>query len=142
MPIHPFFKQQFPIVQVERGMRGQKEFITVVHPIDGLLRLPIAWTDRMPSKLAPLKNGEELLVTIKELLKLAAVCSAINNKELDICLSKQRLMKHSHNRSGAMGEGGKAKTAHRKRATKCASRHSSHNGSQNNGKEAKRGEHR
>jgi len=134
MPIHPFYKQQFSVVQVERGLRGQKkEFITVTHPIDGLLRLPIAWTDHASGKAAPTSNGQEVLVTVSELLRLASTCAIILDKELDFHLLNQAHKEKSSRNRGGIDEDGKAVVTSTSRKAKSASRDSSLHGPQNTG---------
>ena len=90
MPTHPFFNQSLRISRIERGQRS-KRFITVEHPKDGLLRLPIEWTDFSPLVVPSKVRNIELKAAVRELLKLALACAAATQENIDIQTSKSTL---------------------------------------------------
>ncbi len=140
MPIHPFVGRQFPIVQVERGRCGQREYLTVAHPTDGFLRLPIGWTDIVPSLIPPVFEGHELFVTVEALLTLAAACSVATNNNLDFSSPKQRLTKKSCKKPGAMDDSDKARSVPEQQTAAGADRRSGDLNPQSAGKRIEQGE--
>ncbi len=118
MPIHPFFGISLPIARIER-VQGVLRYIVVEHPQDGLLRLPIEWTDQSIMPIPPKVQEVELKASAHELLKLSRACSAATlHHSLDFFHSKQQLevisptSKSCHNR-----EKTRVKTATHKRPT-------------------------
>lgn len=91
MPIHPFFGLSLTVARIER-VQGVLRYIVVEHPQDGLLRLPIEWTDQSIMPIPPKVQEVVLKTSAHELLKLSRACSAATlHHDLDFFHSKQKL---------------------------------------------------
>jgi hypothetical protein len=121
MPTHPFFGRKMAVEHVERGMRGIK-FITVKHPFDGLLRLPMEWTDRTNADAPPSAHGIILKAGVRQLLLLAKACAAAE-KNLDISKPKQTLTNTNttilETKHGSKGSDSLSKRRAKPNAGKC-----------------------
>ena len=83
VPIHPFFNYELPVVRNEREQRSGRRYVVVEHPTNGLLRLPVEWTDRAASPLAQRINNKELQVDFKRLKRLHQMCATALTDGLD-----------------------------------------------------------
>lgn len=73
---------RLPFARLDRDQLGGR-FIVVQYPRDGLLRLPVDWTDRGTPCIPPRAEGRELRVTVQLLLTLARACCAARLNGLD-----------------------------------------------------------
>jgi hypothetical protein len=80
MPIHPLCGETLEVIRWVRFPDGRR-YVDVQHPHDGrVIRLPLAFTDRAPSLVAPSDGKKTTLFSAGGLQRLAAAIEAAKGR--------------------------------------------------------------
>jgi hypothetical protein len=95
LPIHPLVGVRLALIRQVRSIDGKRRYIDAEHPCGWTIRLPIEWTDRAPSLLAPRVGDREIRLAAAGLLKVAAAVEVALGQKLDRVTISEQMVRHA-----------------------------------------------
>jgi hypothetical protein len=95
LPIHPLVGVRLALLRQVRSIDGKRRYVDAEHPCGWTIRLPMEWTDRAPSLLAPRIGDREVRLAAAGLLKLAAAVEVSLGQKLDRASASEQMVRYT-----------------------------------------------